>query len=65
MKESELMVKSSIRGIIIAILFLGLLENFTIGALGYSLVIYAMLMKCYNRNVHLLIDSLRLVSFWP
>jgi hypothetical protein len=48
MKESVLMVKPLIRGLIIGILAINLQENFEIGTLGYSMVVYAMSMKCFN-----------------
>ena len=57
MKESKLMVKSLVRGSIIAILAMNLVENFEIGVLGYSFVIYAMLMKCYNLVARELINA--------
>ena len=48
MNESILMVKPLMRGIILAILAINLQENFEIATLGYSMVLYAMSMKCFN-----------------
>ena len=47
-KESELMVKSLLRGTILAILTMNLVENFEIATLGYSMIIYAVAMKSFN-----------------
>ena len=51
MKESKLMVRSIMRGSIIAFLSMNLLENFEIATLGYSMIIYAMTMKAVNVGV--------------
>ena len=48
MKESEMMVRSLIRGSIIAILTMNLVENFEISTLGWSMVLYAVAMKSSN-----------------
>ena len=40
--------KPILRGLILAILAMNLQENFEIATLGYSMVIYAMSMKCFN-----------------
>jgi hypothetical protein len=42
------MVKPILRGVILAILAMNLQENFEIATLGYSMVVYAMTMKCFN-----------------
>ncbi len=47
-KESELMVKSLLRGIILAILSMNLVGNFEIATLGYSMVVYSLTMKSFN-----------------
>ena len=41
-------IKPILRGSIIAFLSMNLVENFEIGVLGYSMVVYAMLMKSFN-----------------
>ena len=52
MNESMvMMVKALIRGIILAILTMNLLENFEIATLGYSMIIYALTMKAVNVGV--------------
>jgi hypothetical protein len=52
MNESMvMMVKALIRGAIIAILTMNLLENFEISTLGYSMIIYALTMKAVNVGV--------------
>mgnify|MGYP000134450711 FL=1 len=52
MNESMvMMVKALIRGAIIAILTMNLLENFEIATLGYSMIIYALTMKAVNVGV--------------
>ena len=56
MKESEMMVRSLIRGSIIAILTMNLVENFEIATIGYSMVIYAMTMKAFNVGIRRLGD---------
>ena len=49
MNESMvMMVKALIRGAIIAILTMNLLENFEISTIGYSMIIYALTMKDVN-----------------
>jgi len=52
MNESMvMMVKALIRGAIIAILTMNLLENFEIATLGYSMIIYALTMKAVNVGI--------------
>ena len=51
MNESTKMVKSLIRGIILATLAMNLLENFEISTLGYSMIIYALTMKAVNVGI--------------
>ena len=41
-------LKPIIRGSILAFLSMNLQENFEIATLGYSMVVYAMLMKSFN-----------------
>ena len=48
MNESTKMVKPLIRGAIIAILTMNLVEKFEISTLGYSTVVYALAMKGFN-----------------
>ena len=48
MNESTKMVKPLIRGAIIAILTMNLVEKFEISTLGYSMIIYALTMKAVN-----------------
>ncbi len=40
--------KPILRGLILAILAINLQENFELATLGYSMVLYAMSMKCFN-----------------
>jgi len=51
MNESTKMVKPLIRGAIVAILTMNLLENFEIATLGYSMIIYSLTMKAVNVGV--------------
>lgn len=51
MNESTKMVKPLIRGAIIAILTMNLLENFEIATLGYSMIIYSLTMKAVNVGI--------------
>jgi hypothetical protein len=47
-KEIKMMVKSLLRGIILAILTMNLVGNFEISTLGWSMVLYAVAMKSSN-----------------
>lgn len=51
MNESTKMVKPLIRGAIIAILTMNLVEKFEISTLGYSMIIYALTMKAVNVGI--------------
>jgi len=57
MNESIMMAKPLVRGVILAILTMNLLENFEIATIGYSMIIYAMTMKAFNVGVRRLGDA--------